>query len=107
MKKQMNYSKRTFKEENKRDFSYPPDEDIYQKLHEESKINPEDISTLKEPNETNGEWNEKGFEEDKSGDDLDVPGSELDDSEESIGSEDEENNYYSVGGDNHTNLDEN
>jgi len=32
---------------------------------------------------------------------LDVPGSELDDKEEQIGEEDEENNYYSLGGDNH------
>ena len=33
--------------------------------------------------------------------DLDVPGSELDDNNESIGEEDEENNYYSLGGDRH------
>jgi len=31
--------------------------------------------------------------------DMDVPGSELDDENESIGEEDEENNYYSLGGD--------
>lgn len=30
---------------------------------------------------------------------LDVPGSELDDANEDIGEEDEENNYYSLGGD--------
>ena len=36
---------------------------------------------------------------DLSGDDLDVPGSELDDDEEDIGSEDEENNFYSRGQD--------
>lgn len=35
--------------------------------------------------------------------DLDVPGSELDDSSEEIGTEDEENNFYSLGGDNHDN----
>lgn len=33
--------------------------------------------------------------------DLDIPGSELDDESESIGEEDEENNYYSLGGDRH------
>lgn len=33
------------------------------------------------------------------GDDLDVPGAELDDTQEDIGSEDEENNLYSLGGD--------
>ena len=37
---------------------------------------------------------------------LDVPGSELDDDNESIGEEDEENNYYSLGGDNKEGLEE-
>lgn len=36
---------------------------------------------------------------DMAGQDLDVPGSELDDDNEAIGSEDEENNNYSLGGD--------
>ena len=39
-------------------------------------------------------------------DDLDVPGSDLDDNEEELGEEDEENNYYSIGGDRHENLEE-
>jgi len=38
--------------------------------------------------------------------DLDVPGAELDDKEETIGEEDEENNYYSIGGDDHNDLEE-
>ncbi len=38
---------------------------------------------------------------DMAGRDLDVPGSELDDASEEIGSEDEENNNYSLGGDAH------
>lgn len=38
---------------------------------------------------------------DMAGEDLDVPGSELDDASEAIGSEDEENNSYSLGGDGH------
>ena len=33
--------------------------------------------------------------------DLDIPGSDLDDENEKIGEEDEENNYYSLGGDRH------
>ena len=37
---------------------------------------------------------------------LDIPGVELDDSDETIGEEDEENNYYSLGGDNHNDLEE-
>ncbi|HYE54184.1 MAG TPA: hypothetical protein VD996_05045 [Chitinophagaceae bacterium] len=41
-----------------------------------------------------------------SGDDLDVPGAELDNPNEEIGEEDEENNYYSLGGDRHENLEE-
>jgi|SRR4030095_8695328 len=40
------------------------------------------------------------------GEDLDIPGSELDDADEEIGEEDEENNYYSLGGDNHEDLEE-
>ena len=41
------------------------------------------------------------------GDDLDIPGAELDNQNEEIGEEDEENNYYSLGGDRHENLEEN
>lgn len=37
---------------------------------------------------------------------LDVPGAELDDDDEAKGAEDEENNYYSLGGDNHVDLEE-
>jgi hypothetical protein len=40
------------------------------------------------------------------GEDLDIPGAEDDDANEEIGEEDEENNYYSIGGDDHENLDE-
>ena len=40
------------------------------------------------------------------GADLDVPGSENDDGNENIGDEDEENNYYSLGGDEKENLEE-
>jgi len=42
--------------------------------------------------------------EDVSGEDLDVPGEENDDPMEDIGEEDEENNEYSLGGDNHDNI---
>lgn len=38
---------------------------------------------------------------------LDVPGDELDDSNEILGEEDEENNYYSLGGDSKDSLEEN
>jgi hypothetical protein len=42
----------------------------------------------------------------RTGTELDVPGSELDDADEQIGEEDEENNYYSLGGDDHDDLEE-
>lgn len=96
--------------EPKKDFPGYPEhaskEDIYQQQKEEADINPERISEIKSPNEEPGTKNEKNFEDDMSGDDLDVPGSELDDQQENIGSEDEENNYYSLGGDNHNDLEE-
>jgi hypothetical protein len=38
--------------------------------------------------------------------DIDVPGSELDDKNEMIGAEDEENNSYSLGGDDKENLED-
>ena len=43
---------------------------------------------------------------DFTGKELDVPGSEDDDAQEEIGSEDEENNSYSLGSDRHSDLDE-
>jgi hypothetical protein len=87
---------------------YPSSEDIFSKYKEEENLNPEDISKSKTLNEDGvaGKNNEKDFQEDLSGGDLDVPGSELDDEQESNGSEDEENSYYSLGGDNHNDLDE-
>ena len=62
------------------------------------------------PNELTDEFDEgmknRTTRADFSGSDLDVPGSELDDEREQIGSEDEENNLYSLGGDNHEDLEE-
>lgn len=85
---------------------YPPSEDIYVQFKEEKDLNPEDISKKKIPNEKESGWNEKDFGDLKTGADLDVPGAELDDQQENVGSEDEENNYYSIGGDNHNDLEE-
>jgi hypothetical protein len=73
---------------------YPASEDIYHTDKEEKDLDPEDPSKKKPGNETSVDKN------------LDVPGSELDDEQEDIGSEDEENNYYSLGGDNHNDLEE-
>jgi hypothetical protein len=84
---------------------YPADEDIYSKGIKEGDLDPEDITKKKRPVDNVDSMNEKSFTDDMSGDDLDVPGSELDDQQEAIGSEDEENNYYSLGGDDHDDLD--
>ena len=75
---------------------YPEDEDIYNKEKE--------VGFDEDGAELTGQ-KIKGKVK-KEGDDLDVPGSELDDADEAIGEEDEENNYYSVGGDDHQDLEE-
>jgi hypothetical protein len=87
---------------------YPDSEDIFDKYQEEKNIDPEDTSRLKNTDDVSGGGvnNEKDFADDFSGSDLDVPGSESDDAAENIGSEDEENNYYSIGGEDHEDLDE-
>jgi hypothetical protein len=89
--------------------SYPSKDDIFNRCKVVKDVNPEDISrnmaTVEDLNVVKN--NNSVFEEKASGRDLDVPGSELDDNAENVGSEDEENNYYSLGGDDHTRLDEN
>lgn len=86
---------------------YPASEDIYSQGVKEDNINPEDVNKLKEPNDKTGnEWNEGDYYHQTTGEDLDIPGAELDDETEDLGMEDEENNYYSLGGDNHTDLEE-
>jgi hypothetical protein len=87
---------------------YPDSEDIYNKFKKEKNIDPEDISKTK--NSDLSVNVPKNIGKDSGGDvsdwNLDIPGSELDDEQEMIGNEDEENNYYSLGGDDHNNLDE-
>lgn len=83
---------------------YPPSEDIYSNYTREPEIDPEQPSRLKEPMVLGELINQLDFNKEFSGQDLDVPGAELDDEQERIGSEDEENNYYSLGGDNHEDL---
>ncbi len=80
---------------------YPKEEDIYIQSKEEMEINPEDISKKKSDVESDEIQDEEDEDDGDPGKNLDVPGSELDDVQEEIGSEDEENNYYSIGGDNH------
>lgn len=69
-------------------------------------LNPEDLSKTKKPPARPGKRNEKDFYKDMTGEDLDVPGSEADEAKGNSGNEDEENNYYSLGGDDHKDLEE-
>lgn len=85
---------------------YPDSEDLFVAGIIEKKIDPDDPTTTKASNPDPDQPNEKTFEQDKTGGDLDVPGSELDDKAEAAGAEDEENNYYSLGGDDHEDLEE-
>ena len=87
---------------------YPQQDDIYNQAKEEKDIDLDDLSKIKSPND---KWEIDPDEEleidgDLLGDDLDVPGAELDDDQEDTGNEDEENNYYSIGGDRHEDLEE-
>ena len=87
---------------------YPPQDDIYSRAKEVKDIDPEDLTRIKK-NDDKFELDpeeELDLENDPLGADLDVPGSELDDDQEDVGNEDEENNFYSIGGDNHENLEE-
>lgn len=86
---------------------YPANEDIYNVAKKEDTIDPDDMSKRKSLNEKDpDDLNEKDFNDDVSGGDLDVPGADLDDQQKSVGSEDEENDYYSLGGDDHNDLEE-
>ena len=83
------------------------DEDVDSRENNESDVTEEDIQALG-PKDLSMDMGEderllknRVWPVDMVGSDLDVPGSELDDENESIGSEDEENNNYSLGGDRH------
>jgi hypothetical protein len=76
---------------------YPASEDIYNQAEKTDDVAGDDNPKLKA---------KSSVREEIPGDELDVPGAELDDADENVGEEDEENNYYSLGGDNHENLDE-
>lgn len=78
---------------------YPAKDDIY---NQDDRVPIDEDGNIINPEEAEIEQ----AEEQMIGSELDVPGSELDDENEIIGSEDEENNYYSLGGDNHENLEE-
>jgi hypothetical protein len=65
-------------------------------------------SSLDNEDDDGDPLNEDGsLNTDMTGESLDVPGSSDDDADENIGEEDEENNYYSLGGDLHEGQEEN
>jgi hypothetical protein len=74
---------------------YSKEDDIYNREKEESL-----------DDDTPG-MRRSGHRDKAPGEDLDIPGAELDDADEDIGEEDEENNYYSLGGENHEDLEDN
>jgi hypothetical protein len=78
------------------------DDDIKVVPGTEADVTPDDLVALGEQDSDFGRRDQLQV----SGDDLDVPGAEDDDANEDIGEEDEENNYYSLGGDAHENLEE-
>jgi hypothetical protein len=85
---------------------YLNNEDLFNKFQIEDNTNPDDLSDIDISSDIIENDNERDLDSELMGDNLDVPGSELDDQEENIGSEDEENNYYSIGGENHDSLEE-
>ena len=78
---------------------YALDDVIYNKDSEED-LDPEYIYQMKTTSDIRGKRNEKDFIGDSASSDPDVSGNE----HGNIGNEDEENSYYSVGGDNHLEL---
>ena len=74
---------------------YKEEDDIYSREKEEP------LEVEGQPGKKKGGKSGKNL-----GDDLDIPGAELDDADEVIGEEDEENNYYSLGGGDHDDLEE-
>jgi hypothetical protein len=83
--------------------AYPASEDITYKGEQEDL----DVEKVTRSSRINNELARESATDPADQDEgLDIPGSELDDSNEQIGEEDEENNYYSLGGDRHENLEE-
>ena len=75
------------------------DDDMDLKMGNEADVTEDDLVALQSTDAEIGTPQNVSNEDIES--DLDIPGSELDDNAEKIGEEDEENNYYSLGGDRH------
>jgi len=87
---------------------YPPVEDIYSQYYEEKDLDPDMIS--RGENSTDPDEfiisDESDFLNENSDITLGISELEEDEYRENIGLEDEENNYYSLGGDDHHDLEE-
>lgn len=82
---------------------YPPEEDIMNRGEKE------DLDVENLTRSDRGKGDKQSLQKRQIPDeeeDLDVPGAELDNSDEEIGKEDEENNFYSLGGERHEDLEE-
>jgi hypothetical protein len=82
---------------------YPEEEDIFLKGKRNRKLNPDDVLNFTLPEKPG---NKKNPNENSVSEDLDLLEVEPDE-EVQLGIEDEENNYYSLGGDDHIDLEEN
>jgi hypothetical protein len=85
-------------------YNYLPADDIYNKLEQVEDVDPENIAQAVVLYETQAA--DTLARKELAENELDVPGAELDDELEVTGGEDEENNYYSLGHDNHNKFDE-
>lgn len=80
------------------------DDDLQLNMGNDADVNEDDLAALRSTDAEIG--TPQNVSNDDLNRDLDIPGSELDDANEEIGEEDEENNYYSLGGDRHGSLEE-
>ena len=77
----------------------------------EADVTKEEWAALGDPDQDADEGDDeffkrRGVDPVESEEELDIPGAELDDEQEKIGSEDEENNYYSLGDDEKSDQDD-
>jgi hypothetical protein len=80
------------------------DDEIPIRMGTDADVDEDDLAVL---NSTNGEIGvPQNVSNEDMENDMDIPGTELDDENEAIGEEDEENNYYSLGGDRHESQEE-
>jgi hypothetical protein len=85
------------------DLNYNAEEDVFEQYVHEGDVDDNKNASIKKGKQQNIFVAPFVFTQEP----LDIPGGELDDQQEDIGAEDEENNYYSIGLDNHNELYEN